>query len=80
LCRTCKEAVPADVVALANDEVWMKKRCAAHGAQEVRLSTSARWYEETRAVKQRFSPPRVFKKQVEDGCPFDCGPCTSHTQ
>jgi 7,8-dihydro-6-hydroxymethylpterin dimethyltransferase len=80
LCRTCKEAVPARVVALASGEVMMRKACAEHGAQEVRLSTSAAWYEQTRAIEQRFAPPRVIKKQVELGCPFDCGPCTSHTQ
>jgi uncharacterized radical SAM superfamily Fe-S cluster-containing enzyme len=80
LCRACKEAVPASVLALATDEVVMRKTCAAHGAQEVRLSTNAAWYEQTRATRQHFAPPRVFKKDVEDGCPFDCGPCTSHTQ
>lgn len=79
LCRSCKEAIPASVVALGA-EVWMKKSCGEHGAQEVRLSTNVEWYEQTRAVKQRFTPPRVFKKEIEDGCPFDCGPCTAHTQ
>ena len=42
LCRSCKEAVPATVIAIAaSGEVWMRKTCPAHGAQEVRLSTSA---------------------------------------
>ncbi|MDQ3366403.1 MAG: radical SAM protein [Myxococcota bacterium] len=80
LCRTCKAAVPARVVALASGEVWMQKSCAEHGAQEVRLSTNAAWYEQTRASKQQFVAPRVIKQEVEHGCPFDCGPCTSHTQ
>jgi hypothetical protein len=79
LCRTCKEAVAASVVAVG-EEVWMRKHCAEHGAQEVRISTSRAWYEQTRAVKQRFVPPQVFKHEIEDGCPFDCGPCTAHTQ
>ena len=79
LCGSCKEAIPAAVVAVG-DEVWMRKTCKAHGAQQVRISTSVTWYEQTRAVKQRFTPPRVFKKEVELGCPFDCGPCTAHTQ
>ena len=80
LCRACKEAVPASVIALATDEVVMRKTCSEHGAQEVRLSTNAAWYEQTRATKQHFAPPRVIRKDVEHGCPFDCGPCTSHTQ
>ncbi len=80
LCRTCKEAVPARVVARTDDEVWMHKSCSQHGAQEVRLSTSAGWYERTRAEHQQRVAPRIVKKEVEHGCPFDCGPCTSHTQ
>ena len=80
LCRSCKEAVPASVVALSTDEVMMRKTCKNHGAQEVRLSTNAAWYEQTRAIKQHQAAPRVIKKQVEHGCPFDCGPCTTHTQ
>ena len=79
LCAQCKEAVPADVVD-DGGEVWMKKTCAQHGAQQVKLSTNAAWYEATRALPQRFTAPGVVKKEVADGCPFDCGPCTSHTQ
>ena len=38
LCRVCKNAVAAGVWATAAGEIWMRKRCAAHGLQEVRLS------------------------------------------
>jgi 7,8-dihydro-6-hydroxymethylpterin dimethyltransferase len=79
LCRSCKEAISASVVAVGT-EVWMRKRCEQHGAQHVRLSTNVDWYEQTRAIKQRFVAPRIFKNDIEDGCPFDCGPCTAHTQ
>ncbi len=80
LCRTCKEALPADVVATDAGEVWMTKTCAEHGPQEVRLSTNAAWYERTRATPARSSPPPGPTKPVTHGCPFDCGPCESHTQ
>ncbi|HLM72675.1 MAG TPA: radical SAM protein [Polyangiaceae bacterium] len=80
LCRVCKNAVPARVVALPSREVWMRKSCAAHGAQEVRLSDDADWYERTRAIRQNRVPPRIIKKKVDHGCPFDCGPCESHAQ
>jgi 7,8-dihydro-6-hydroxymethylpterin dimethyltransferase len=84
LCKVCKEAVPASIVALASgghdDEVWLKKTCSQHGAQEVRISTSARWYEQARQTRQHAVAPRVVKKEVDHGCPFDCGPCTQHTQ
>ena len=58
----------------------MRKRCAAHGAQEVRLSADAAWYEATRAIAPRPYRPRAVSREVALGCPFDCGPCTSHTQ
>jgi uncharacterized radical SAM superfamily Fe-S cluster-containing enzyme len=79
LCKVCKNAVPARVVA-DGGEVWMRKCCDQHGPQEVRLSTSAAWYERTRAVAPHLAPPRTVRKPVEHGCPFDCGPCTSHRQ
>jgi uncharacterized radical SAM superfamily Fe-S cluster-containing enzyme len=80
LCKVCKNAVPARVLALANGEVWMRKVCAEHGEQEVRLSNNAQWYERTRGIEPRRAPPRHALREVEHGCPFDCGPCASHTQ
>lgn len=80
LCRVCKNAVSAQVVSLPTGEVWMRKTCEVHGPQEVRLSTSAEWYERTRAMRPKRVPPKIIKKEVEHGCPFDCGPCTSHEQ
>jgi len=80
LCKICKNAVPARVVADARGEVWMRKRCEAHGEQEARLSTSADWYEKTRAIAPKEARPAHERREIEHGCPFDCGPCASHTQ
>ena len=80
LCRTCKVALPAQVVATDAGEAWMVKRCAAHGDQAVRLSPDAAWYERTRKQMPRPAPPPRAKRPVEHGCPFDCGPCPSHAQ
>ncbi|HVK57087.1 MAG TPA: radical SAM protein [Burkholderiales bacterium] len=80
LCRVCKNAIPAQVVALSNGEVWMRKACGPHGAQDVRLSNNVEWYERTRAIQPKRVPPKAAQKSVEHGCPFDCGPCESHTQ
>jgi len=80
LCRVCKNAVPANVVANAAGEVWMQKACDDHGPQAVRLSTSAEWYQRTRAIQQRRVAPPAVRHEVDHGCPFDCGPCANHTQ
>jgi len=79
LCAVCKNAVPARIVAVDND-VWMKKTCDRHGDQDVRLSNNAEWYERTRAMRPKPAPPATIRKEVERGCPFDCGPCKSHEQ
>jgi uncharacterized radical SAM superfamily Fe-S cluster-containing enzyme len=80
LCRTCKNALPARVEADAAGEVWLRKRCPDHGSQQARLSTDAAWYERTRAANPAPNPPRQGLRPVEDGCPFDCGPCELHEQ
>jgi uncharacterized radical SAM superfamily Fe-S cluster-containing enzyme len=79
LCRVCKNAVPALVLAI-DDAVVMQKSCVTHGPQSVQLSNDVAWYERTRAALPVRDPPRVVKKEVERGCPFDCGPCASHEQ
>ena len=79
LCKDCKQAVAADLVASPEGEVWMTKACAQHGEQAVRISTSVAWYERTRAIASRPTAPRGARP-VDKGCPFDCGPCESHTQ
>lgn len=80
LCRVCKNAVPASILVTDIGEVWMLKTCDTHGEQRVRLSTNAAWYERTRATPQAATAPSTALKPVELGCPFDCGPCASHTQ
>ena len=79
LCATCKRGVPAEVVARGG-EVWMVKRCPDHGAQDVRLSDDASWYERARAVPAPPSPPWGALRPVTLGCPFDCGACEAHAQ
>jgi uncharacterized radical SAM superfamily Fe-S cluster-containing enzyme len=80
LCRECKNAVAARVVALADNTVWMRKRCEEHGAQEVQLSDDAEWYERTRKIRPIDSWPNKNVRPMDEGCPFDCGPCESHRQ
>ena len=47
----------------------------------MQLSNSATaWYEATRAIPPVPGRPQIQKTAVDKGCPFDCGPCPSHTQ
>jgi len=80
LCRVCKNAVRARVVALPSGQVWMHKRCDEHGPQQVQLSDDAAWYEKTRAIEPPKAPPRHVDQAIDRGCPFDCGPCEAHEQ
>jgi len=78
LCGTCKRAIAATV--LDEDGVaWMEKTCPSHGLQRVVVASETRWYEETRAMAAIPAPPPGMRPVV-DGCPYDCGPCTQHTQ
>jgi uncharacterized radical SAM superfamily Fe-S cluster-containing enzyme len=59
--------------------VVMRKVCDVHGPAEVIVSSNADWYEEVVSYEPVLAPPPA-KRQVSQGCPFDCGPCTSHEQ
>ncbi len=57
----------------------MRKVCDVHGPAEVTISTNADWYDRTIGQAPALTRPTA-RKQVSQGCPFDCGPCTSHEQ
>jgi uncharacterized radical SAM superfamily Fe-S cluster-containing enzyme len=57
----------------------MRKRCEAHGASEVIVSSNAAWYESVVGYPPVLAAPQA-RTSVSQGCPFDCGPCTSHEQ
>ncbi|HUS33506.1 MAG TPA: radical SAM protein [Kofleriaceae bacterium] len=78
LCRACKRAAPAEIWRIGTTVV-MRKRCEVHGASEVEVASNADWYERTVGYAPVLAKPEA-KKAVSQGCPFDCGPCTSHEQ
>ncbi|MGC4087419.1 MAG: radical SAM protein [Polyangiaceae bacterium] len=80
LCATCKNALPAEVRQGDDGSVVMHKACPEHGEQTVQLSTDADWYMQTRATEPQLTAPRENCREVELGCPFDCGPCEHHEQ
>lgn len=82
LCKVCKTSLPATVLSRsgegAREEVFLVKRCPEHGHQEVRLSDDAGWYARTRSYAPKLRKPRHIAKEIEHGCPFDCGACAQH--
>jgi uncharacterized radical SAM superfamily Fe-S cluster-containing enzyme len=78
LCAECKRAAPAEVWRVGG-RVVMRKVCDVHGPSEVEISPNADWYEHVVAFAPVLQPPDA-RKPVSQGCPFDCGPCTSHEQ
>jgi 7,8-dihydro-6-hydroxymethylpterin dimethyltransferase len=79
LCTTCKASIDAVIFQNDHNEVIMRKECKLHGEENVRLSTNAEWYIKTRNIKAPHNKP-AKAHEIKDGCPFDCGPCSAHTQ
>jgi 7,8-dihydro-6-hydroxymethylpterin dimethyltransferase len=79
LCRTCRQAVPAEVFE-RDGRIFMHKLCERHGEEEVLLASDAAWYHTTLAYDAVKKPPSGALQPVRNGCPFDCGTCESHEQ
>lgn len=58
----------------------MTKACPEHGQQVVLISSNAAWYRGVMSYPAALKAPAFVKNEVERGCPFDCGACTSHQQ
>ncbi len=78
LCRSCKRSLAAELHGV-DGQVVMRKSCPEHGAQEVLISSSLKWYEQTMQQAPNLRRP-VPRNEVTQGCPFDCGPCRQHEQ
>ncbi len=79
LCGVCKQGIPAEVWEIGG-KIWMKKRCSEHGSRDVLLASQAAWYHSVMSYPAILKPPVLVRKNVQSGCPFDCGACTSHQQ
>jgi uncharacterized radical SAM superfamily Fe-S cluster-containing enzyme len=79
LCRICRQTVEAKVL-FRDGAVYFDKFCPSHGKQEALVSSSVEWYLDALSFLGRATPPVPLKPVSEAGCPFDCGPCSSHQQ
>lgn len=76
VCPQCLKTLPAEVYE-SDGEVYMRKRCPAHGDFDVYLWPDAdiyRWY-----LNFEFpSQSRLPQTGLQNGCPLDCGLCPNH--
>ena len=79
LCGVCKVAVDAKII-IRDGAIYFDKFCPTHGHQECLVSSSAEWYLDCLSfIAPNIAPKRVMK-EIQQGCPFDCGACPSHQQ
>jgi 7,8-dihydro-6-hydroxymethylpterin dimethyltransferase len=78
LCSTCKRSLDVKIH-FRDDQVWFDKFCPEHGHHTCMVSSSVEWYLDALSFVAPSTPPKDGKP-VQQGCPFDCGPCKSHQQ
>jgi uncharacterized radical SAM superfamily Fe-S cluster-containing enzyme len=79
LCPNCHKVIDAHIV-FRDAQVWMQKKCAAHGHFEVVVSSDIDYYVKSLNYTKAGTLPYAFATKVEHGCPNDCGLCEDHLQ
>ncbi|OLS22331.1 MAG: Cyclic pyranopterin monophosphate synthase [Candidatus Heimdallarchaeota archaeon LC_3] len=79
VCPTCKKSIDAQIL-IRNNKVIMKKRCQEHGWFEALLSSDFENYRYWERFNKPGTLPLEFQTEVKEGCPSDCGLCSSHQQ
>ena len=79
LCPNCHKVIDAHIV-FRDAQVWMQKKCAAHGHFEVVVSSDIDYYVKSLNYTKAGNPALRFATKVEHGCPNDCGLCEDHLQ
>jgi len=80
ICSTCFRKLEGKIV-FENGNVFLLKRCPAHGPEKILLADDVDYYRRCREVF--IKPPEMpsrYNTPVRWGCPYDCGLCTDHEQ
>jgi uncharacterized radical SAM superfamily Fe-S cluster-containing enzyme len=80
ICSTCFRKIEAKIV-FEDGNVFMLKRCPAHGFERVLIADDVDYYKRCREVF--LKPPEMpnrFNTPIQWGCPYDCGLCPDHEQ
>ncbi|SKC46683.1 radical SAM (seleno)protein TrsS [Maledivibacter halophilus] len=78
LCPVCLEKIPAYRVK-KKDNIYLKKKCSSHGEFETLIWNGSPSMD-TWIRKKIPSKPQKSFKEIDRGCPFDCGLCDDHRQ
>jgi uncharacterized radical SAM superfamily Fe-S cluster-containing enzyme len=80
ICTRCFYPVEAKII-FKDNQVFMDKWCAAHGAERVLISDDVDYYRLCREVFiKQPEMPQTFNTKMQYGCPYDCGLCPDHMQ
>ncbi len=76
-CPECEKTELARIVARESG-VFMDRVCPVNGSRGIKIVNDYKWYLERMGPPQNIVPPKVAR-QIEKGCPQDCGLCGFHT-
>ncbi len=80
ICSTCYRRAEGKIV-FEDGNVYLLKRCPAHGPERVLMADDIDYYRRCREVF--LKPPEMpmhYNMPVRWDCPYDCGLCTDHEQ
>jgi uncharacterized radical SAM superfamily Fe-S cluster-containing enzyme len=78
LCPVCLRRLPAQRIA-AGEEILLVKSCPEHGEFRTPVWRGNPRFDQWDRPKIPVQPP-LLSKEIEKGCPFDCGLCPDHRQ
>lgn len=79
ICPVCGNLVAGKVVAKDN-QVFIERKCTAHGYFEGLICSDREWYEHLPQFYTEGLKPSNPVNAITRGCPDDCGLCNAHSQ
>ncbi len=77
MCRECRSIVPARIIE-ESGQVWQERLCSACGKSRALIADDVTWYLEIARTTVLPRKANLPGRNVDKGCPHDCGPCSFH--
>jgi uncharacterized radical SAM superfamily Fe-S cluster-containing enzyme len=77
MCRQCRKIIDAQII-FRDEKVYQRSICPEHGTAEALIAANAEWYLKVINTRQLTDKPGKFSREINQGCPHDCGLCTWH--